>query len=164
MLLAAVLPGEPVFVAKKELAEQIFAGPFLRRLGALFVERCKFGESLAEVQAFVAAARQGRNIVFFPEGTFTRRAALSEFHLGAFQVAAEAEMPVLPGIFRGTRSMLRGDQWFPRRAALSVEIAEAIMPKGASFAAVVELRDRTRQAILAKCGEPDLGELAIVPG
>ncbi len=162
-LLAAVLPGEPVFVAKQELAEQLFAGPFTRRLGAFFVERGRFGESLAEVQALVATARQGRNIVFFPEGTFSRRAALAEFHLGAFQAAAEAGMPVLPGILRGTRSMLRGDQWFPRRAALSVEIGEAIMPKDASFAAVVELRDRTRQAILAKCGEPDLGELTIVP-
>ncbi len=159
VLLAAVLPGEPAFVAKRELADQFFAGPFTRRLAALFVERGKFGESLADSQALIAAARQGRNAVFFPEGTFTRRAALAEFHLGAFKTAAEGGMKVFPGILRGTRSMLRGEQWFPRRAALSVEIEEAIEPKGADFAAVVELRDKTRQVILAKCGEPDLGEL-----
>ena len=34
--------------------------------------------------------------------------------------------------------MLRGDQWFPRRAPLSVEIVEAIkFPERASFAVVV---------------------------
>jgi len=159
VLLTAALPGEPAFVAKKELAAQVFAGPFTRRLGSLFVERRNIGEGVADANALVAAARQGRNIVFFPEGTFTRRAALSEFYLGAFKVAAEAGMPILPGILRGTRSMLRGEQWLPRWAPLSVEIGEPIQPASADFAAVVALRDRTRQVILAKCGEPDLGEL-----
>jgi acyl-CoA synthetase (AMP-forming)/AMP-acid ligase II len=32
LILAAVIPGEPAFVVKKELATQFFAGPFLRRL------------------------------------------------------------------------------------------------------------------------------------
>ena len=68
--------GEPAYVAKKELAGQIFAGPFLRRLGVLFVERFDVTSSLADTEALVGAARQGRNLVFFPEGTFTRRAGL----------------------------------------------------------------------------------------
>ena len=89
LVLAAVLPGEPVFVAKKELAAQVFAGPFLRRLGVLFVERYDVGASLADTEALTAAARQGRNLVFFPEGTFTRRAGLLGFYLGAFKVAAK---------------------------------------------------------------------------
>jgi 1-acyl-sn-glycerol-3-phosphate acyltransferase len=76
MLLAASLPGEPAFVAKKELAGQMFAGPFLRRLGALFVERYDIAASVADAETLAAAAREGRNLVFFPEGTFTRRAGL----------------------------------------------------------------------------------------
>ena len=78
LLLAAVLPGEPAYAAKREFAGQIFAGPFLRRLGALFVERYDIGGSLADIDRAIAAAGQGRNIVFFPEGSFTRRAGLSE--------------------------------------------------------------------------------------
>jgi 1-acyl-sn-glycerol-3-phosphate acyltransferase len=159
VVLAATLPGEPAFVAKKELAAQVFAGPFTRRLGTHFVERRKFGEGVADANALIAAARQGRNIIFFPEGTFTRRAALSEFYLGAFKVAAEAGMPILPGILRGTRSMLRGEQCFPRRVPLSVEIEEPVKPASADFASVVALRHKVRQVILAKCGEPDLDEL-----
>src|SRR5262249_22588619 len=38
LTVAAVLPGAPTYVAKKELAEQIFAGPLLRRLGVLFLD------------------------------------------------------------------------------------------------------------------------------
>ena len=159
MVLAAALPGEPAYVAKKDLAGQVFAGPFLRRLGALFVERHDIVESLADTEVVVTAARQGRLLVFFPEGTFTRRAGLSDFYLGAFKVAAEAGLPVLPGILRGTRSMLRGEQWFPRWAPLSVEIENAIAPSGTDFASLVQLRDAVRTVVLAHCGEPDLGEL-----
>jgi 1-acyl-sn-glycerol-3-phosphate acyltransferase len=159
LLLAAVLPGEPAFAAKREFAGQAFAGPFLRRLGALFLERYDVSGGLADTDNVIAAARLGRNIVFFPEGTFTRRAGLSEFYLGAFKVAAEAGVPVVPGILRGTRSMLRSDQWFPRWTPLSVEIAEPIMPAGKDFASLLRLRDTVRKVVLARCGEPDLGEL-----
>ena len=159
VVLAAALPGEPAFVAKSELARQIFAGPVLRRLGTLFVERYNVVDSLADAQTVIAAAQQGRVLVFFPEGTFTRRPGLAGFFLGAFKVAAEANLPVLPGVIRGTRSMLRGEQWFPRRAPISVEVLEPIAPSGADFASVLRLRDAVRSAVLARCGEPDLGEL-----
>lgn len=158
-LLAAFLPGEPAFVAKKELAEQQLAGPFLRRLGALFVERFDVAASVADARALAAAARGGRNLVFFPEGTFTRRPGLCGFYLGAFKIAAEANLPVYPGILRGTRSMLRGEQWFPRRAPLAIRIEEPIRPGGSDFASALELRNGVRGVILAHCGEPDIDEL-----
>jgi 1-acyl-sn-glycerol-3-phosphate acyltransferase len=163
VVLGAVLPDEPVYVAKREFAAHFFAGPFIRRLGALFVERYDTSVSLADTANAIAAASQGRNIVFFPEGAFTRRAGLSEFYLGAFKVAAEAGLPVVPGIIGGTRSMLRGSQWFPRWTPLSVTIENAIMASGKDFASVLRLRDEARNTVLAGCGEPDLGELVKPP-
>jgi 1-acyl-sn-glycerol-3-phosphate acyltransferase len=159
LVLSATLPGEPVYVAKRELAGQIFAGPFLRRLGALFVERYDVSGSLADTEATIAAARQGRNIVFFPEGTFTRRPGLSGFYLGAFKIAAQAALPVLPGAIRGTRTMLRSNQWFPRWTPLSIRIEAPIVPGGSDFTALVQLRDAVRHVVLAHCGEPDIGDL-----
>lgn len=160
LVLAAVLPGEPAIVAKRELAGQFLSGTLLRRLEIPFVERYDVSGSLTDTEALMTLARQGRTLVFFPEGTFTRRVGLSEFYLGAFKVAADAKLPVLPSIIRGTRSMLRSDQWFPRHAAISVEIGEPVMPSGADFASVLQLRDAVRNVMLARCGEPDLGELA----
>jgi len=162
-VLTAVLPGEPIYVAKKEFADQILAGPFLRRLGALFVDRFDVGSGLADTQAIIDAARRGRAIVFFPEGTFTRRVGLSAFYLGAFKVAASAGLPVFPGVLTGTRSMLRSDQWFPRWTPVTIRIEQAIHPSGADFASVLRLRDAVRAVMLEHCGEPDLGELVKPP-
>src|SRR5450759_3341261 len=159
LVLAAVLPGEPAVVAKKELSEQLITGSLLRRLGIPFVERYDVSSSLADAEALIALAREGRILVFFPEGTFTRRAGLSGFYLGAFKVAAEVNLPVLPGTIRGTRSLLRSDQWFPRRTAVAIEIGAPVMPSGTDFGSVVRLRDEVRKSVLSRCGEPDLGEL-----
>jgi hypothetical protein len=55
--------------------------------------------------------------------------------------------------------MLRSEQWFPRRTSISVDVAPPVSPSGADFASVLKLRDSVREAVLARCGEPDLGEL-----
>jgi 1-acyl-sn-glycerol-3-phosphate acyltransferase len=160
LVVAATLPGAPVFAAKKEFARQLFVGSFLRRLGVFFVERYDIAASLADAEAATSIARQGRLLVFFPEGTFTRRAGLTEFYLGAFNVATEAGLPVIPGVIHGTRSMLRADQWFPRWGPISVYIGESVQPSGSNFTSVLQLRSKVRDVILQHCGEPDLGELA----
>jgi len=157
--LAAALPGEPAIVAKRELAQQLVAGPILRRLGTPFVERYDVSSSLTDAATLGALAREGRLLVFFPEGTFTRRAGLSGFYLGAFKIAAEAGLPILPGIIKGTRTVLRSDQWFPRHSAINIEIDDPVLPEGDDFQSVVRLRDRVRRVMLARCGEPDLEEL-----
>ncbi len=158
-VLAATLPGEPAIVAKRELAQQIVAGPILRRLGTPLVERYDVSGSLTDAAALGALARTGRLLIFFPEGTFTRRAGLSGFYLGAFKVAAEAGLPLLPGVIRGTRTVLRSDQWFPRRSAITIDIGDPLLPEGADFQSILRLRDRVRQLMLSRCGEPDLEEL-----
>ena len=135
------------------------AGPLLRRLGIPFVDRYDVSGSLADAGGLIDLARRGRLLVFFPEGTFTRRAVLSGFYLGAFKVAAEASLPILPGVIRGTRSMLRSDQWFPRRAPVRVEIGESVWPSGTDFASLLRLQDDVRKSVLSRCGEPDLVEL-----
>jgi 1-acyl-sn-glycerol-3-phosphate acyltransferase len=157
--IAAALPGEPAYMAKGELADELFAGWLLRRLGALFIERYDLTGGIADTAAATALVRDGRLLVVFPEGTFTRQAGLLEFYTGAFKIASQAGVPVYPGVLRGTRSILRSDQWFPRRGRIEVDILDPQMPRGTDFGSILRLRDASRQAVLSRCGEPDLREL-----
>ena len=155
-VLIAALPGNFAFVAKGELAQQFFAGRFLRGIGATFVERFDTVRSVADARTSAEIARQGRSLAFFPEGTFTRMPGLLTFHMGAFAVAAEADLPVVPITVLGTRSLLRADSWLPRRTPVHVIIGEAIRPQGETWPAAVALRDSARAQILQRLGEPDL--------
>ena len=53
-------------------------------------------------------------LVIFPEATFLRMPGMLPFRLGAFDIASATRTPLLPVVLRGTRSILRGGQWFQR--------------------------------------------------
>ncbi len=156
LVLVAALPGETAFVAKAELAPQLIAGTFLRRIGVLFVERFDDARGLGDMDDVTKAARAGRRLAVYPEGTLTRRPGLLAFKLGAFAAAAAARVPVVPVTLRGTRSVLRGGQWFPRPGNVQVTVGRRLLAEQDGFDAAIALRDAARAAILAGCGEPDL--------
>ncbi len=158
LVLVACIPGEPRFVAKSELATQWIAGPLLRRLDTLFVERFDLQAGVEDSRRLTEAARAGSRVVAFPEGTLSRMPGLLPFKLGSFQVAAEAHAPVVPMALRGTRSILRADQWFPRRDSIELRIGKPLLARGTDWSAAVDLRDRARVEMLWMCGEPDLEE------
>jgi len=157
-VMVAALPGVFSFVAKAELTGNFVTRVFLGRMGAQFVERFDRRQGIDDARR-IAAARGGRPLLYFAEGTFTRVPGLLPFQMGAFTAAAEAGLPIVPITIRGTRSMLRDDSGFPRPGAITVVIDAPITPQGEktdTWTAAVRLRDETRRRILARSGEPDL--------
>jgi len=156
VLVAALGPRVYGFVAKREFEGNFFMRVLLRGFGAIFVERFDVQKSAEHADALVEAARAGRSLVIFPEGTLTRNSGLMPFRAGAFQAAAQAGVPVVPVALRGVRSVLRDGTWYARRAPIAVTVGEPSAPDGADWAAALRLRDRVRAEILQHCGEPDL--------
>jgi len=156
VILAAALPVSLAFVAKAELEQRFIPRMFLQRIGAGFVERFDQQRGVGDARRIAQKLQAGHSLLFFPEGTFTRMPGLLPFHMGAFVAAAEAAAPVVPVTIRGTRSILRADSWFPHAGAVSVLVAEPVMPEGADWDAAVKLRDTARAAILHHVAEPDL--------
>ena len=155
IVLAAALPRPVSFVAKQELAAHPFAGPLLRRLGAVFVERFDARQGVDDVRRLADDAGT-RPLFFFAEGTFTHQPGLRPFRLGAFQIAVQNGLAVTPVVLGGTREILRDESWLPRRGAVRVTVCEPIVPVGEGWQAALQLRDATRREILKHCGEPDL--------
>jgi 1-acyl-sn-glycerol-3-phosphate acyltransferase len=157
-VLAAVLPPRFVFLAKKELDRNSFISIFLRRLGTLFAERDDVQQGIQDTAAAIEAVRAGQGLVVYPEGTFRRAPGLRPFKIGAFLVAAQAGVPLLPVAIRGTRSILRDGQRVIRPGLASISIGAPLVAEGTTWNAAVQLRDRARAEILRGCGEPDLVE------
>lgn len=114
LVLMAVLPGPFGFVAKRELLERFILRVYLQRLGTEFVER--FPPTRQDARKLEGAPRAGRALVLFPEGTFTPSPGVMPFRMGAFVVAVNAGVPVVPVGICGTRSILRDGQWWPDAA------------------------------------------------
>jgi 1-acyl-sn-glycerol-3-phosphate acyltransferase len=156
LVLMAVLPQRFAFVAKREFTARFIPRAFLHGLGAQYVERFERRRSIEDAAQLARAVRDGGALLLFPEGTFTRRAGLMPFRLGAFLAAADAGAPLVPVALRGTRAVLRDGQWFPRRGRIDVTIGTPVVPRGGDFESALRLREAARAQILAHCGEPDL--------
>ena len=148
------------FVAKQELRENFISRLFVGGLGSEFVERFDLQKSAEHAEALVQAARRGKSLIIFPEGTMVRHTGLMPFRAGAFQVAAQAGIPVIPISLRGVRSVLRDGTWYPRRSPIAISFGAPIQPDGTDWNAALRLRDRVRAEILKYCGEPDLAPAA----
>jgi acyl carrier protein len=156
-VLLAILPWHKnAFVAKRELRDSFITRIFLGGLGAQFVERFDVQKSAENADELAGAAREGTTLIVFPEGTLLRHTGLLPFRTGAFQTAAQAQVPVVPVALRGVRSVLRDGTWYLRRAPVSVTIGAPVAPEGSDWNAAVKLRDVVRAEILKHCGEPDL--------
>ena len=161
--LVASLPGTFRFVGKAELAKTFIVRRPLENIHTEFVERFDISKSVSDSRHLSDVLQAGHTLMFFAEGTFTRIPGLMPFHLGAFKVAAEAGVPVIPIAIRGTRSVLRADNWLPRRGSIHIDIGPAIHPRDLeqqagkdSWKTAIALRERCREFILRHCGEPDL--------
>ncbi len=158
--LLAVLPANPRlhFVAKREYAGPWWIRRFFEAFGVVFVERQESKQLSEDAEGIVRLLAGGDSVVIFPEGGLERTDGLRPFRSGVFVAAAKAGVPVMPVAIRGLRAVLRDGQWWPRHGSVEIEFGEAIAPTGADWAAAARLRDAARAQVLARCGEPDLGE------
>jgi 1-acyl-sn-glycerol-3-phosphate acyltransferase len=157
LALTATLPRGFRYLAKAELQRRLLPRLVLTRMGVLFVERFDPRQATRDSQRVFTAVEGGDALAFFPEGTFHSMAGIDEFHMGAFVIAAQSGVPVVPVALKGTRAILRGKEWVPHRGRVTVSIGEALEPTNRGWAEAVRLRDAARSFILAESGEPDLG-------
>ena len=158
MLFFALLPARFVFAAKEGFGRNPFTRIAFRKAGAVFVERFDAGRGVEDTRMLAGLAKAGAALGIFPEGTFSRTPGLRPFRMGAFVVAAEAGVPVIPVAFRGSRSVLRDGEWIVRRREVRMVFGAPIAPDGTNWSAAVRLRDAARAHILRHCGEPDLAD------
>ena len=164
ILVVGALAEPKAFVAKSELLDHWVPRIFLKSIGSVFVDRLDAQRGVEDTARFVAAARGGQSLIVYPEGTFRRMPGLLPFRMGAFVIAAQAGVPVVPVTLRGSRSALRDGQWLFHRSRLSVTFSAPIEPTGNDWNAAIRLRDATRAEILRLCGEPDLSEeMSLMP-
>ncbi len=99
----AVVPPPVRFVARTGILDVPVVGAVLRRGGHIVVERDGSAKNDAALARAVELARKGFRISFFPEGTRSRDGRIGPFRGGAFRVAAEAGVPVVPLVLAGTQ-------------------------------------------------------------
>ena len=135
------------WVMKQELRKIPGIGIGCEKAGHIFIDRSSPRRARAAVAAALERLGDGVGILFFAEGTRSLDGRLLPFKKGAFRLAIEQHLPVLPITVIGTRDIMpaKSLRVFPGRGRLVVH--PPIETRGMDSAHVEELLQQTRTAI-----------------
>lgn len=88
-------------------------------------------------------ARRGYSIAVFPEGTRSRNCEIGRFHQGAFYIAEQLGLPVLPMYLYGAGKVLPKKTYHLRRGIIYIEVGKALSQS--VLRAMGDLREQTKQ-------------------
>ncbi len=135
------------WVMKKELRTIPGIGVACDRLGHIYIDR---SSRAAAIEALENAARRivdGTSVVFFPEGTRSRSGRLKRFKKGAFRMAQDLGLPILPVTVAGTRDILPPGSTDLRPGSVRLVFHRPVDAERVAGAACGEVMDEVRAAI-----------------
>ena len=94
------------WVMKKELRKVPALGVACEKLGHIYVDRSDREAALASIEEAKKKIVNGTAVIFFPEGTRSLSGDLNEFKKGAFIMALDLGVPILPVSIINTRNIL----------------------------------------------------------
>lgn len=106
VIMAALLRQDFTGVAKKELRTDPFFAPLGWLGDVAFVDRANTEEAKKALAPAVAALQAGRSLAMAPEGTRSATPALGPFKKGAFHVAMQAGVPMVPVVIRNAGELM----------------------------------------------------------
>lgn len=138
------------WVMKAEIGKLPFIAQGCRAIGHIFIDRGNPEQARAAINSAVGRLPPGTGVLFFPEGTRSRSGELMKFRKGAFRVAVDRGLPVLPMTVVGTRELLVPGSFRIRPGSARLIVHPPIYPaSGSPDEAVSELCTRTRSVIAA---------------
>jgi 1-acyl-sn-glycerol-3-phosphate acyltransferase len=125
IFLVLCLPCDLVMVIKRWVWRTPIAGTLVRDAGFIFAVPGEADQTLADAGNHL---RQGVSVMFFPEGTRRDGRQLGRFYLGAFKLAVEEGVDVLPVVLAVTEGTWPRHTWWINDHGVSVRVLDRIAP------------------------------------
>ncbi|XP_058549555.1 1-acyl-sn-glycerol-3-phosphate acyltransferase beta [Neofelis nebulosa] len=148
MGLMEALPKRCVQIAKREL---LFTGPvgLIMYLGGVFFINRQRSRTAMTVMADVGErmVRENLKVWVYPEGTRNDNGDLLPFKKGAFYLAIQAQVPIIPVVYSSFSSFYNYKTKFFTSGTIRVEVLDAVPTSGLTVADVPKLMDSCHQAM-----------------
>lgn len=147
------LPWEMKWAAKSELFDVPVFGWMLRLAGDIPVDPKK---PKSRARVFLRARRMLENhcsVIFFPEGGRSRHGRIRPFTDGAFRLAVEAQVPILPIVLDGTGDAMPPPGWKFNSVDVQMKVLDPVPTAGLTKDDVPTLREQVRRMMVAQLAE-----------
>lgn len=135
------------FMAKDAVFTNRFAGPLMRGMHHIPVDRRAGAQAFADA---VAVLQAGEVVGVFPEATISQSFMLKSFKLGAARMAAQASVPLIPMVtWGGQRILTKGKRYsLRRRRTIMITVGSPMHAEPGEKAGTLTLRLHARMAEL----------------
>ncbi|WWD05952.1 hypothetical protein V865_004037 [Kwoniella europaea PYCC6329] len=150
LYLGRIFPKRAAIMAKRELKYTPGLGQFMSLSGAVFVNRSNRVDAMAALQAAGDdMKKKGVSLWVFPEGTRSSSAepALLPFKKGAFHLAVQAQVPIVPVVVENYHRLFDGRTRF-ENGKLKIRVLPPIPTVGLTADDVTKLSEDTREKML----------------
>ncbi|WP_295936601.1 lysophospholipid acyltransferase family protein [uncultured Alistipes sp.] len=115
------------WVSKREVFKTPFFGQYLILHGDICINRGKASEALDQlVRDGKDWISRGASVAIFPEGTRSKTGEINRFKAGAFTLAKEAGVEILPVVLDGTKSLIKKNAMFRWRNRITIKVLPPI--------------------------------------
>jgi putative phosphoserine phosphatase/1-acylglycerol-3-phosphate O-acyltransferase len=165
VIIARLLRRDIAGVGKKEIKKMPLIGKTLELAGTVFIDRENASSAIEAMQPLVDALRNERkSVVIAPEGTRTISPRLAPFKKGAFHLAIQAGVPVVPIVIHNAGDVAPKGDFVFRPATVEVDVLPPVDTSGWSAATIDEHVAEVRRLFQATLGqEREQAAMPVVP-
>ncbi|MFN8653371.1 MAG: lysophospholipid acyltransferase family protein [Gemmatimonadales bacterium] len=150
ILLISHLPWEMKWLSKVEILRIPVLGWDMWLAGDVPVERGTRKSALKAMRRCQEVLKEKVSVMMFPEGTRSETEELLPFKEGAFRLAIDSGVAILPIVVRGTREALQKHGWRFGRSHAEVRVLTPVETTGLTTKDVPALSERIRNIIMAE--------------
>lgn len=147
LALLVTLPVKYRWVIKKSLLRIPFFGWGLGATGAISIDRSNPKQAIEKLQAETGKVGGGWSVLIYPEGTRSPHGNLQPFKKGAFMMAVQTGVPILPVAVNGAYKMMPKTTLIIRPGHVTITLCDPIPTEGLTESDIPELMEKTRKAI-----------------
>jgi putative phosphoserine phosphatase/1-acylglycerol-3-phosphate O-acyltransferase len=123
IIMSKLLRRDIAGVGKIELKQYPLIGHILEFAGIVFIDRQSTAKAIEAMEPLVDAMRfEGKSVVIAPEGTRSVSPRLAPFKKGAFHLAMQAGVPVVPVVIHNAIDVAPKGDFVFRSATVDVEV------------------------------------------
>ncbi len=156
LILAKLVRRDFSGIAKREMRDVPVVGKLLEMAGVVFVDRKSAQDAIKAMEPLVDAIRRdGKSVCIAPEGTRTLTPALGPFKKGAFHLAIQAGVPIVPVVIHNSGDVQPKTEFAMRPATVRVEVLPPVDTSGWR-AATLDRHVRDVRNLFLRClGQPE---------
>ena len=135
------------WIQKQSLRKIPFVGFASEKAGHVFVDNSSAAARTATIQKAKEQIADGVSMVIFPEGARTHTGKMGRFKRGAYHIAYDLKLPIVPLTINGTYDVLKRNTLRLKPATMELIIHEPIPTGGLTESDIPGLIARSREII-----------------